>query len=85
MKLIIQYFCGEEIEEESSLQDSILSEVEKINPVESVSIGFNDENLENEDSYSTSNDTALSSTNISEITKFIISEYGVDEKCLKIN
>ena len=72
---------SEDDKDENSLEEKIVTEIQKIQKVE-VNISGNNEDDEN---YISQEDTNLTKTDIKIITDFLIKEYGVDEQCLKIS
>ena len=72
----------EEEEKDDSTEDKIVSEIQKIKKVDTtVEIEKNEEKTENEKE----NKTAITKVDIQNVKKFLIEEYGVNEKCLEIN
>ena len=72
----------EEEEKDNITEDRIVSEIQKIKKVDTtVEIEKNEEKTENEKE----NKTAITKVNIQNVKKFLIEEYGVNEKCLEIN
>ena len=67
-----------------TLENRIVTEIQKIKTVE---IGSNEETKESqkESKTNTKDENKLESYDIREIKNFLIEEYGVNEKCLKIN
>ena len=53
-----------------------MEKIQKINPVNTKI---------NKEEEKTENNNSISKTDILKIKKFLVNEYGVDEKCLKIN
>ena len=74
---------GNEDKQESSstIEEKIVTEIQKIQKVD-ISISKNNENKEKEDIEESTN---ISKTDIKIIKDFLINEYGVSEKCLKIS
>lgn len=64
-------------ENEDSLENKIITNIEKIKPI-NTSIKEKDENKK-------STEKEIKNTDIQNIKKFLIDEYGVNEKCLEIN
>ena len=62
----------------STIEDKIVTEIQKIQKVD-ISISKNDENEEVEET------TNITKTDVKIIKDFLINEYGVSEKCLKIS
>lgn len=81
----------EEIEkEENKIENKIVTEIQKIKKVEITSKENNEKNTENKNSGLNKNnlentDDKITISDIQNIKKFLIDEYGVKEKCLKIN
>lgn len=72
----------EEEEKDDSTEDKIVSEIQKIKKVDTtVEIEKNEEKTQNEKE----NKTAITKVDIQNVKKFLIEEYGVNEKCLEIN
>lgn len=63
-------------DEEETFENKLVSEIQKIKPV-NTTITKNNNQDENQKS--------INMSDIQKIKKFLIEEYGVDEKCLKIN
>ena len=62
---------SENNEQDESIENKIVVQVQKIKPIE-----IKKEKAEN---------TNIENTDIQNIKKFLVEEYGVSEKCLKIN
>lgn len=62
----------------STIEDKIVTEIQKIQKVD-INISKNDENEEVEET------TNITKTDVKIIKDFLINEYGVSEKCLKIS
>lgn len=72
----------EEEEKDNSAEDKIVSEIQKIKKVDTtVEIEKNEEKTEDEKE----NKTTITKVDIQNVKKFLIEEYGVNEKCLEIN
>ena len=72
----------EEEEKDDSTEDKIVSEIQKIKKVDNtVEIEKNEEKTQNKKE----NKTAITKVDIQNVKKFLIEEYGVNEKCLEIN
>ena len=72
----------EEEEKDDSTEDKIVSEIQKIKKVDTtVEIEKNEEKTQKEKE----NKTAITKVDIQNVKKFLIEEYGVNEKCLEIN
>lgn len=67
---------NQENQEEETFENKLVSEIQKIKPV-NTTITKNNNQDENQKS--------INMSDIQKIKKFLIEEYGVDEKCLKIN
>lgn len=65
-----------------NLENQIVTQIQKIKPIDT-SIQTNDTQQEN--SMDEAQSTEVSKSDIQNIKKFLIEEYGVSEKCLKIN
>lgn len=69
-----------EEQESNSIENKIVTEIEKIKKVE-VKVSYEDEDVtRNEES-----DTSITKKDLEIIKDFLIEEYGVNEKCLKIS
>lgn len=66
-------------EEEETFENKLVSEIQKIKPVNTTITKNNQNNNQDE------NQKSINMSDIQKIKKFLIEEYGVDEKCLKIN
>ena len=66
-------------DEEKTFENKLVSEIQKIKPVNTTITKNNQNNNQNE------NQKSINMSDIQKIKKFLIEEYGVDEKCLKIN
>lgn len=72
----------EEEEKDNSTEDKIVSEIQKIKKVDTtVEIEKDEEETKNE----RENETTITKVDIQNVKKFLIEEYGVNEKCLEIN
>ena len=72
----------EEEEKDNSAEDKIVSEIQKIKKVDTtVEIEKDEEETKNE----RENETTITKVDIQNVKKFLIEEYGVNEKCLEIN
>ena len=65
----------EESIEDETIENKLVNEIQKIKPI----------NTTIETKQTEKTDQSISNKEIQEIKKFLIEEYGVDEKCLKIN
>lgn len=74
---------GEEKQEsqnkEETFENKLVSEIQKIKPVNTTITKNNQSNNQDE------NQNSINISDVQKIKKFLIEEYGVDEKCLKIN
>lgn len=62
--------------ENETFENQLVEKIQKINPVNTKI---------NKEEEKTENNNSISKTDILKIKKFLVNEYGVDEKCLKIN
>lgn len=69
-------------EEEQNFENQIVAEIQKIKPIDT-SIQTN--NRQQEKDTDENRNTEVSKSDIQNIKKFLIEEYGVSEKCLEIN
>lgn len=82
IKLNIEKLQEEQEEQECSAEDKIVSEIQKIKNVDTtVEIEKNEEATENEKE----NTVTITKVDVQNVKKFLIEEYGVNEKCLEIN
>ena len=65
----------EESTEDETIENKLVNEIQKIKPI----------NTTIETKQTEKTDQSISNNEIQEIKKFLIEEYGVDEKCLRIN
>lgn len=65
----------EQKEEEQTIENKIVNEIQKIKPI----------NTTIEEKNQDENNQSISNSDVQKIKKFLIEEYGVEEKCLKIN
>ena len=65
----------EQKEAEQTIENKIVNEIQKIKPI----------NTTIEEKNQTENNQSISNSDVKKIKKFLIEEYGVEEKCLKIN
>ena len=65
----------EESTEDETIENKLVNEIQKIKPI----------NTTIETKKTEETEQSISNKDIQEIKKFLIEEYGVDEKCLKIN
>lgn len=70
---------NQENQEEETFENKLVSEIQKIKPVNTTITKNNQNNNQDE------NQKSINMSDIQKIKKFLIEEYGVDEKCLKIN
>lgn len=73
---------NQEKEKEEDLENQVVAEIQKIKPVDTT---IKKDNLKQEDNIEESNNTKVNKADIQNIKKFLIEEYGVNEKCLVIN
>lgn len=66
-------------DEEETFENKLVSEIQKIKPVNTTITKNNQSNNQDE------NQNSINMSDVQKIKKFLIEEYGVDEKCLKIN
>ena len=66
-------------DEEETFENKLVSEIQKIKPVNTTITKNNQSNNQDE------NQNSINISDVQKIKKFLIEEYGVDEKCLKIN
>ena len=69
----------QENQEEETFENKLVSEIQKIKPVNTTITKNNQSNNQDE------NQNSINMSDVQKIKKFLIEEYGVDEKCLKIN
>lgn len=82
IKLKIEKSQEKQEEKDNSTENKIVSEIQKIKKVDTtVKIEKNEEETENE----RENETTITKIDIQNVKKFLIEEYGVNEKCLEIN
>lgn len=65
-------------EEKETIENKLVEEIQKIKPIDTTVTTINKKEEEN-------TQKNISNQEIQEIKKFLTEEYGVDEKCLKIN
>lgn len=70
-------------QEEQNLEDKVVTEIQKIKPVDTTI--KQEETEEKETNEEENKNTKVNRTDIQNIKKFLIEEYGVKEKCLEIN
>ena len=73
---------NEQKETEENIENKIVTEIQKIKTIDTTI--KKDNNIENK-SNKEKEETKITKTDIQSIKNFLIDEYGVDEKCLKIN
>ena len=73
----------EESKQERNLENELVVQIQKIKPIDT-SIKNNSNEVE-ETTENNENDKSISKSDIQNIKKFLIQEYGVNEKCLVIN
>ena len=71
---------GNETKQTETIEDKLVEEIQKIKPVNTTIGEINTTNKEQAD-----NKTSINNVDIQKIKKFLKEEYGVEEKCLKIN
>ena len=69
--------------EEKKIENKVVTEIQKIKPIDT-SIQKQDENKK-EENEAEDKKTKINRADIQNIKKFLIEEYGVNEKCLEIN
>lgn len=69
-------------EEEQNLENQIVTEIQKIKPIDT---SIQTKDTQQEKGTDESKNTEVSKSDIQNIKKFLIEEYGVSEKCLEIN
>lgn len=72
---------AENQEEEETFENKIVSEIQKIKPINTTITKDKANNSQNQEE----NQNSIKMSDVQKIKKFLIEEYGVDEKCLKIN
>ena len=85
IKVKVQKVQGDtnEIEEKKNLENKIVTQIQKIKPVDTT---IKQEKKESqEESKKEDKDTKINKADIQNIKKFLIEEYGVNEKCLEIS
>ena len=65
------------IKEDENLENKMVTQIQKIKPV--------DTTIKQEENTKEEKDNKINKTDIQNIKKFLIEEYGVNEKCLEIN
>ena len=76
---------GNEKEQDNTIEDKIVVEVQKINPIETKTENNGKSTNNNETTNNSENTIKITNADIQNIKKFLIEEYGVSEKCLEIN
>lgn len=69
-------------EKEENLENQVVAEIQKIKPVDT---SIKENHSEQEDNTDENNNKKVNKADIQNIKKFLIEEYGVNEKCLAIN
>lgn len=69
--------------EEENLENKIVTQIQKIKPIDTAI--KQDQNLEGQEDTTENKSTKVNKSEIQNIKKFLIEEYGVNEKCLEIN
>lgn len=77
-KIELELISKTKEEQEETIEDKLVKEIQKIKPINTT---IKSENTISDEQ----NQNSLNNTQLQEIKKFLIEEYGVDEKCLKIN
>lgn len=77
-KIELELISKTKEEQEETVEDNLVKEIQKIKPINTT---IKSENTISDEQ----NQNSLNNTQLQEIKKFLIEEYGVDEKCLKIN
>ena len=73
-------------EQNNTIEDKIVVEVQKIKPINTEIENENDnETTNNNENTIKSTEKKVTNADIQNIKKFLIEEYGVNEKCLEIN
>lgn len=67
---------------EQDLENKIVTQIQKIKPID---VSVKENNLEQEEELVENKNTKVSKSDIQNIIKFLMEEYGVKEKCLEIN
>ena len=76
---------GNEKEQDNTIEDKIVVEVQKIKPIETKTENNGKSTNNNETTNNSENTIKITNADIQNIKKFLIEEYGVSEKCLEIN
>ncbi|MCI8761039.1 MAG: stage III sporulation protein AF [Clostridia bacterium] len=75
-----------ETQKQENLENKVVTEIQKIKPVNTtIKQEKNTQANETEEKKEEDKDTKVNRTDIQNIKKFLIEEYGVNEKCLEIN
>lgn len=82
IKIIVEKAEKNSQTEEENIENQIIIQIQKIKPIKT-EIKSND--LKNQEDSQSKNSKDLSQSDIQNIKKFLIEEYGVNEKCLEIN
>lgn len=73
-------------EQNNTIEDRIVVEVQKIKPINTkMKNEIDNETITNNQNATKSTEEKVTNTDIQNIKKFLIEEYGVNEKCLEIN
>ena len=67
-----------------NIEEKIVNEIQKIQKVE-INVSKNQDNSSDESTQSEQQNQNITKTDIKIVKQFLIKEYGVSEKCLKIN
>ena len=70
--------------EKMNIEEKIVNEIQKIQKVE-INVSKNQDNSSDESTQSEQQNQNITKTDIKIVKQFLIKEYGVSEKCLKIN
>lgn len=79
LKIKVGIQKSKENQQEQNIENQIVTQIQKIKPIDTSS--QKKENLQQEETKS----TKINKSDIQNIKKFLIEEYGVNEKCLEIN
>ena len=67
-----------------NIEEKIVNEIQKIQKVE-INVSKNQDNSSDESTQSEQQNQNITKTDIKIVKQFLIKEYGVSEKCLRIN
>lgn len=82
IKIKVQKLKEDAKKENENLENQIVTEIQKIKPVDTT---IRQSDKEKESGSEENKDTKVNKSDIQNIKKFLIEEYGVNEKCLEIN